>query len=289
MLVPLLHVGGSHDNWLTAWRVDPLLAPLLASAAAAYLLAYRSAARAGRPLPPGWQVAAYLGGLASLALALLGPFDHFNGVLFSVHMTQHLLLMLVAAPLLVLGRPVQVVLRGLPPRYSRALLRRTAGFRGARRALAVLTHPVSVFVLFNGSFLLWHLPRFYQAAVRSELVHEVEHVSFFATALLFWWVLVDPVPRHHRLSTTAAVLLLFATWMASDLLCATITLAQTLLYPVYAFTPKPWGLTPLADQRLGGAIMWATGGVFYAVVLIGMLAAPYLRARPARHPGRQQV
>ena len=285
MLITLLHAGELHGNWWLAWRADPLLTPLLVAAAAGYLVAYRSAAKAGRPVPPDWQVVAYLAGLATLALALTGPFDHFNGVLFSVHMTQHLLLMLVVAPLLLLGRPVQILLRGLPPRHSRALMRHTVGHRRVRSVLTVLTHPVSVVLLFNGSFILWHLPRFYQAAVRNEMIHEIEHAAFLLTALLFWWVLIDPVPRHHRLSTTAAALALFATWMASDLMCATITLAQDLIYPIYADTPKPWGLTAYTDQRLGGIIMWVAGGGFYAAVLIGILAVPYLRERPARQVG----
>ncbi len=282
MVITLLHAGETHGSWLLAWRADPVLTPLLMAAGSAYLVAYQTAARAGRPVPPLWQVAAFFAGLASVAAALMGPFDHYNGVLFSVHMTQHLLLIMAAAPLLLMGRPVQVMLRGLPPRYARALVRHSVGHRGVRRVLTILTHPISVVLLFNGSFLFWHLPRFYQAAVRNELIHEVEHAAFFATALLFWWVLIDPVPRHHRLSVTASALVLFATWMASDLICATITLSRDLLYPVYALSEKPWGLTAYSDQRLGGAIMWITGAIYYAAVLIGILAVPYLRSRPSR-------
>lgn len=288
MLITLLHAGDLHGPWLLAWRVDPLLTPLLLALGVAYLLADHAAARAGRPTPPNWQVLAFFGGLGAIAAALTGPFDHYNGVLFSVHMAQHLVLIMVAAPLLLLGRPVQVFLRGLPPRHTRAIMRRTVGHRGVRRVLTVLTHPLSVVILFNGSFLFWHLPRFYQAAVRNEAIHELEHAAFFASALLFWWVLIDPVPRHHRLSTTAAALVLFATWMASDLICATITLARDLIYPVYAETEKPWGLTAYSDQRLGGAIMWVTGAVYYAAVLIGILAAPYVRRRPSQHGDDEQ-
>lgn len=281
-MITLLHAGEIHGPWLLAWRIDPVMTPLLLVIATGYLLAYSAAARAGRPLPPTWQVFAFLGGLASLAFALTGPFDHFNGVLFSIHMSQHLVLMLVAAPLLLLGRPVQVILRGLPPRHTRTLMRQTVGRRGIRKTLSVLTHPISVVLLFNGSFIIWHLPSLYQAAVRNDLIHEIEHAAFFTTALLFWWVLIDPVPRHHRLSTTAAALVLFATWMASDLMCAAITLSQDLIYPIYAETAKPWGLTAYSDQQLGGAIMWVVSAVYYAAVLIGILVAPYVRNRGPR-------
>ncbi|MDI3340231.1 MAG: cytochrome c oxidase assembly protein [Sphaerobacter sp.] len=288
MVIPLLHAASAAipEAWYRAWHADPLIMLLLGGSAAWYLLAYRAAARAGRRVPPRWQVLAYLGGLVSLAVALLGPPDHFNGVLFSIHMVQHLILMLVAAPLLVLGRPVQVLLRGLRPRHSRALMGITARHPGLRGLLGVVVHPVTVFLLYNGSFLFWHLPGPYQAAVRNDLIHDLEHFAFFGTALLFWWVLIDPVPRHYRLSTTAAALLLFATWMAGDLICATITLSRDLIYPVYAETETPWGLKPLGDQRLGGAIMWASAGLYYAVVLIGLLAAPYLRTHPAGHAGQ---
>lgn len=287
MFLPLLHAGASHGSWALAWSADPFLLTLLAAAVLVYVLSYRSAALFGRPLPPSWQVVAYLGGLSTLALALLGPFDHYNGVLFSVHMVQHLLLMLVAAPLLVLGRPVQVILHGLPRRYRRILLRHTAARRGFRRAISAITHPASIFVLYNGSFVIWHLPRLYQAAVLNEHIHEMEHAAFFATALLFWWVLIDPLPMRKRISVTAAVLLLFATWMASDLLCATITLARSPIYPVYTETVKPWGLSAYTDQRIGGAIMWAVGGIYYAVVTVAMLAVPYMRHRTSSEMSAQ--
>ena len=285
MLFPPLHVTADASTWLWAWHLDPVLVPLLTAAAAGYLVAYRAVSRSGRRVFPAWRVAAYVTSLAALAVALLGPPDHFNGILFWVHMVQHLVLMLVAAPLLVLGRPVTLLLRSLPPRARRRVMSSTLGYRPLRRVLSSLTHPLAVLVLYNGSFVVWHLPSLYQAAVIDPLVHEVEHASFFVTALLFWQVLIDPRPWRRRLSTEAAVLLLFTTWMVSDLLCATVTLSSELLYPVYASQPKPWGLTPLGDQRLGGAIMWATGGILYAVLLLAYLAYPVVRGSrvPYRH------
>jgi cytochrome c oxidase assembly factor CtaG len=122
----------------------------------------------------------------------------------------------------------------------------------------------------------------YQAAVRSQLLHELEHATFFSTALLFWWVLVEPVPRSHRLGPISRLLVLFASWMIGDLLGATLTLAPELLYSLYADTPKLGGLTPLADQRLGGLIMWVGGGGLFAALLIGFLAYPHLRRRDDR-------
>lgn len=262
-----------------AWHLDPAIALLLGTAVAVYGLSYRAAHRAGQRVPPRWQALAYLAGIATLALALLGPPDRLAAVLFSAHMVQHVLLTLVAPPLIVLGRPVQVVLRGLRPRYGRALLRQTVGRRWVRRGLTVLAHPVTIVLLANGSLVFWHLPGPYQAAVRSPAVHALEHACLLGTALLFWWVLVEPVPRHHRLSPAGALLALFASWMVSDLLGATLTLARTPFYPVYVEAGPPWSGSPLADQRLGGLIMWIGGGAFYGAVILGILVYPYVRCR----------
>ncbi len=278
-----LSASTADNPWWAAWHFDPGLVLLLLTAATAYVLLYRAALRAGRRVPPRWQALAYLAGLASLALALLGPPDYFGAMLFSAHMVQHLLLTLVAAPLLVLGRPAQVALRGMRPRYRRAVLRCALGRPAVRGALAMLTHPLSVVLLTNGSLVVWHLPGLYEAALQSRPLHELEHACFFGTALLFWWVLVEPVPRHHRLSPTAALLVVFTTWIVGDLLGATLTLTKAPLYPRYAELPKPWPVSPLDDQHLGGLIMWLGGGAFYVAVLLGMLVYPHVRQR--RRPG----
>jgi cytochrome c oxidase assembly factor CtaG len=268
----------------------------LTLATVAYALAYRAAGRAGLIVPSRRRACAFVAGMAILGLALLGPLDGWSGVLFSAHMVQHLLLMLVSPLLLGLGRPVQVLLRGLPSRSRRALLRQTFGRPSTRRLIAALVHPVALALLVNGSVTVWHVPALYSAAVRHPLVHELEHACFFGTALLFWWALLGPeVPRAHRLSTTASLLLVFATWMVSDLLGATLTLASSPLYADYATTPKPWGLTALDDQRLGGLLMWVGGGVYYAVVMLVILLSPYLwpgaslRESGARAPRRSDV
>lgn len=258
------------------------MALALAVAAVVYGLAYSAAYRARRTVPRPWRAYAYLTGVLTLGVALLGPLDDWSGVLFSAHMVQHLLLMVVSPPLLALGRPVQVLLRGLPSAPRRALLRQTLGRPQVRGLLAKLVHPIALALAVNGSVLIWHLPALYGAALRQPFIHELEHACFFGSALLFWWALVGPeLPRAHRLSTSAALLLLFTTWMASDLLGATLTLASTTLYPDYATTPTAWGLTvtALADQRLGGLIMWVGGGVVYATVMVGRLVAPYLSPR----------
>ena len=279
-LLPVLHATVAPADLLRAWHLDPPLTVLLLGVAAGYLLARRAAARAGRALPSRWRVVAFLAGLEVTAVALMGPPDHGNAVRFSVHMVQHTLLILVAAPLLALGQPVRTLVRGLPPPALRWFI--------ARRALiapvTIVTHPVAVFLAVVGPFVLWHYPPLYEAALRIPTLHELEHVSFLGGAFVFWWVLLEPFPRHRRLSATTALLLVFATWMATDLVCATVTLAPRPLYRSYAETAALWGIDPLADQRLGGAIMWVGGGGLYAVVLLVLLVRAARPGTVARHP-----
>ncbi|MFN3336053.1 MAG: cytochrome c oxidase assembly protein, partial [Thermomicrobium sp.] len=263
----LLHATVTATDLVRAWHLDPPLTVMLLSLAVAYWAARRGATRAGRPVPSRWRLIAFLAGLEVVAVALMGPPEHGNTVRFSVHMVQHTLLMLVAAPLLALGQPARTFLRGLPAGTLRWLAQR----RGLVVLFGLLTHPVTAFLAATGPFALWHYPGLYDAAVRVPLLHVIEHVSFLGGAFLFWWVLLDPLPRHRRLSPMTAVLLVFATWMATDLVCATVTLAPRPLYGVYAEAAALWGIDPLADQRLGGAIMWVGGGGLYAAVLLVLL------------------
>ena len=278
-LLPVLHTSTAPVDLMRAWHLDPPLTALLVTAAAAYLIAWYVAPRHGRRRVSRWRVLAYLAGLEVIAVALMGPPDHGNGARFSVHMVQHTLLMLVAPPLLVLGQPSRVILRGLPARS----LRWFAQQHQVRSLLAVSTQPAVVFLAATVPFVLWHYPPLYEVAVRDPLVHELEHLTFFLGSLLFWVTLAEALPAHCRLRATAKMLLTFAVWMATDLVCAAVTLAPRPLYRVYEEAAALWGFDPLADQRLGGAIMWVAGGGLYAAVLVGLLVRS---TRPERRTVR---
>lgn len=270
MLLPVLH-GRADGPFLTAWSFQPAIVAGLILAAGLYAIAVRHGEGAGRRPPPVWQRMAYYGGLLTVALALLGPLDAFNDDAFFLHMVQHLALMQIAAPLILLGRPLQVFLRGLAPRYSRPVLRTLLRPRGTRWALTVLTNPLTAFLLFNGSLIFWHVPKFYDAALESGTVHEVEHLAFFATALLYWWAIIEPVPRHHKVAAGWALGSVFFTTVVANALGAVLTLAGGVIYPFYLTTTNPWNLSPQVDQQLGGLIMWIGGGMIYAAILLGML------------------
>jgi putative membrane protein len=231
-----------------------------------------------------WQVAAFGGGVAALFVALVSPLEALSGVLFSAHMVQHLLLILVAAPLLVLGVPMFVWLWALPLRWRRALgggWQRATGLRGLWEALS---QPLLVWFLYTGALWLWHLPSLYQGALRSDLSHGLEHLSFLIPAGLYWWVLLQPLGRR-RLSRGAGVLYLFATSLQGSALGLLISFAPTPWYPIYSDpsygATTAWGLTPLEDQQLAGAIMWMPVGTLYAV-LAAVLFGLWLRELEAR-------
>jgi cytochrome c oxidase assembly factor CtaG len=235
----------------------------------------------GARRPPLWQPLAFYLGLASAAIALLGPLDLYNDELLTMHMLQHLVLVQVTAPLLLLGRPVQVVLRGLPPQRVGDVTRAVLRPKWVRAALTALTAPLVVTMLHNGALVFWHFPRFYEASLYDDLVHELQHLSFFGTALLFWWPIIEPVPRHHKLPTLWAIAAVFATLVVSMSIGAIITLADRPIYPFYASVSMPWGLNALTDQQIAGLAMWVGGGFLYMGAIVALLAG-WLREEERR-------
>ena len=229
---------------------------------------------------------AFAGGWLALHVALVSPLDASGKALFSAHMVQHLVLILIAAPLLVSGSPLIAFLWALPTRKSRHTVGRWWRNAGsARAAWAALSQPLLVWFLYAFFLWIWHLPSLYQAALDSQWIHDIEHLSFLGTALLFWWTLIQPAgPR--RLSYGAGILFVFTTALHSSVLGALITFAQTILYPAYVSTVPAWGLTPLEDQQLAGLIMWIPPGVLYLLIALTLFAL-WLHAVEARVKRRE--
>jgi putative membrane protein len=276
VLSPILaHPGqppAPHDLW-GAWNLDPVLLGGLLLAAWAFWRGQTSGPR--RPVD-SWRARCFSGALVALGLALLSPLDALSGSLASAHMVQHLLLLLVAAPLLALSAPSSAILRGSP-----LVLRRASG-RWRRRLglthgnLGVLRHPAAVWLLSVGVVWFWHAAAPYDATLDNQLLHVLEHASFLVTAVLFWQVVVG-VRGAARVSGGLGVLLVFAMAMQSVFLSVLLTFARTPWYSGYAATTAPWGLDPLTDQRLAGVIMWIPAGVIYLVVALALLVT-WIRA-----------
>jgi putative membrane protein len=220
---------------------------------AAYLLSTR-----GRAVPIGRQ-AAFLGGVLTMALALLSPLDDLSDhYLFTAHMLQHLLLILVVAPLLLLG---------LPSWLFRDVLERTHLGRAAR----LLRHPLFAFGLFNLVFTVAHVPALYELALASEPLHAAEHLVFLATAVLMWLPVLSPapdvVPRYPPLGQ---VLYLFLQSIPSGLVGALLAASGTAVYTTYVLAPRVSPLSAYEDQQLGGLIMWVGSG-FYFLIASGVV------------------
>jgi putative copper resistance protein D len=241
---------------------DPLILLLGVALVAAYHLATGAA---GRPWPRGRRVA-FDSGVAVVVLAVGSPLDAYAGALLSVHMVQHLLLTLVGAPLILLGRPVSAARRS---ETGRRLLPRM--FRSP--AAHAVTHPVVTWSLYAG--VLWgtHFTPVYQAALESELVHALEHAAYVGAALLFWFPVIGADPSPRRLPYPARLLYLFLAGPVGAFLGLAINQAAVPLYRHYATVERAWGPSPLADQQAAGLVMWTAGGLGMLVAVLVVAAA----------------
>src|SRR5262245_26577963 len=252
-----LGAGTTGPGWSTAalaadtWSIRPEVAAPLLIVAAGYAIGWWQLSRRKSPVSP-WRVAAAGGGLLALVAALLSPLDGLAHALFSAHMLQHLLLIAVAAPLLLLADPFAALLWGLPApvrSFAGRLLRPGAALRRLWRGLTVMAVAWLAHVLV---IWLWHLPAAYDAAVADRLLHDLEHLAFFATALVFWWPVVQPAPRlRARTAYGSRVVYLVLAAGQTGLLGLVLTLSPQAWYRSYA---------SVEDQSLGGVVMWGLGG-----------------------------
>jgi cytochrome c oxidase assembly factor CtaG len=252
------------------WRFEPLVVIPLLLAAVGWLVIVRRVARQHPERPvPARRTAAVLGALAAIAIALLSGIERYDTTLFSVHMVQHLLLMLVAAPLLALAAPVTQLLRAASPatraRWLLPVLHSTP--------VAVLGHPVVVWLTFTVVLWIGHFSPLFDLALESEGVHQLEHAIFLVAAILFWWPVVGLDPARHRLGYPARGLYLLAQMPFNSFLGMAILFAAAPLYPHYATLGTPYGIAALADQQLAGGIMWLAGDVVFILAILVVVAA----------------
>lgn len=263
----------SANEWWGRWNWDPLTIASLALLS--FLYAFGLArlwrrAGAGRGFSP-WQPTAFAAAMLSLFIALISPIDPASDELQSAHMIQHMLIMMVAAPLFVVGAPALVMLWALPSRWRQSAGRWMVQIGAWRPPWYLLWHPLLLCVLFAVALWVWHLPALYQAALRSRPVHEVQHISFFIASCLFWRVLLDPLSRW-RMNVGAGVVYLFLTSLHATLLGVFMALSPRVWYGDYLPRTASWNLTPLEDQQLAGLIMWMPACMIYALVAAVMFA-----------------
>jgi putative membrane protein len=213
-----------------------------------------------------WRPAAFVSGVFSLWVAVGSPLATLDHQFLTAHMVQHLLLMTVAAPLILLGAP----LPGAPPRWP-----------AMHRAGRILTHPVFCWLVSTTTVIGWHVPALFRIGMQSERWHAAEHLSFFVAGILFWWPVVRPSPSHADQPQWFIPLYLFLATLPCDALSAFLTFCNRVVYPHYLSVPPRFGFLPLADQSLAGALMWVWVTFVYlvpaAVVTIRVLS-PQRRA-----------
>jgi len=262
---------------LLAWTFDPLPIFGVVLAAAAYLWAERRIAQGHPAHPvPGHRRWLFMGGLAAVLVALVSPVDTYEGVLFSVHMVQHMLLELVAAPLIVLSAPITLALRAASPAARRAILA-VLHSPPARW----LTFPLVTWFLFAAVNWGWHFSSLYNVALEHDLVHYLEHASFLVAALLFWWPAIGPDPQPWKMPHAVRLLYLFLAMPQNSFLGVALLSTERVLYLHYVTNVRTWGPTPLDDQHLGGTLMWVFGDMVFLAAMLGVVWA-WMRFEDAR-------
>jgi cytochrome c oxidase assembly factor CtaG len=250
-------------------HIAPALGAVLATGAI-YVVGWRELSRRmPQRFGPG-RLAAFLGGLGAIVLAVASPLDALAGQLLQAHMTQHQLLMMVAPPLLWLGVPIAPMLRGLPRRMRHAV---AAGLAAptARRIAHVIAHPGVGWVSFAIAFWVWHTPRLYELALSSDAWHHVEHACFFTTAMLFWRPVILAWPARSRWPRWTMIPYLLLADLQNTALSAILTFSDRVIYPAYASVPRIGTISALQDQAVAGVIMWLSGAAVFLVTAVWLV------------------
>jgi len=264
------------------WRFEILI--VLLPLGILYTLGWRRLRQRGAKIATRARLTSYWAGLIILGTALMSPIDYLGGQLFFMHMLQHLLTMMVAAPLLWLADPFPFMLWGLPKR-ARALV--AGQFReGApvRTVLAYLTAPLAAWLIFLSVYLGWHEPVLYNLALRRSWVHDLQHVTFFLAAMLYWWHVIGAAPKiHSRFPIWGRIGYLMGTIPPNMFAGVAIAFSSTVIYSYYESIPQIWGVTTMQDQMLGGVIMWIPGSMMLLIAALILLATQFEKGEHPVH------
>ncbi len=282
------------DEALESWALNPSAISLLLAIAFLYARGWQRARRFSRGDQDIPQLCLFLAGLLTVFLATESPLDAFDSLFLSAHMTQHLLLMMIAPPLILLGNPLLPLLRGLPKRFLKEGLAPFLTWPLLKSLGGWLVSPLVAWTAFAFSTIFWHLPAFYELALRSPGWHGVQHASFFWTGILFWWPVIQPGPAKPRLQLWAKIPYLLAGDLVNTALSAFFVFSGRLLYPSYGLI-RASSFTALDDQTVAGLIMWVPGSIVYLVPAFVIVIRLFSRAEtapqrtPLRKPLKQQA
>lgn len=258
------------DAAMSDWSPPIFIAVGCALALVIYLRGYFLLRRT-RPEFPAWRVWSYCAGVVTLWVSLGSPLEELADNILTAHMIEHQLLMMIVPPLVLMGWPTVPLLRGLPKwirRYTAAPLLRS---RAMRRLGDFLVRPLVAWMAMNVSLLVWHLPAAYDFAVNHEPVHDFEHVCFLVTSLMFWWVLIRPWPSKSKPLGWMGLFYLISADLVNTVLSAFLTFVGHPVYQYYLQNDPKFGIDPINDQALGGALMWVIGSTVFLIPLVGLL------------------
>jgi len=223
------------------------------------------------------RLAAFVVGIVSLWIAIGSPMEAFDDMSPSVHMVQHLLLMAIAPPLILLGAPALPLLHGLPRSITRNVVGPILRWRAVKCSGRFATHPAICWLAATAALVGWHVPAVFELALRSEWLHELEHACFFSAGLLFWWPVVQPWPSTAIWSRWSMPLYLFCATLPCDVLSGFLAFCDRVVYSSYASAPRIFDLSPLQDQECAAALMWVFVTVIFlvpAVVITLQILSP---------------
>ena len=247
---------------LTPWSLDPSLT-YVGAAAMLYVLGSRGGYR-----PTPLQALSFAASLLTIVIALNSPIDYYADRLFWAHMLQHILLLTVAPPLLVLGRPWPRMWRALPLE-PRTRIARSVALSPRLAPVRAIARPVPAWILFNATIIGWHIPGAYNATLTSGTVHALEHAMFFFAGILFWARVIDLGPLRPRLAWLARIAYAAGAMVVGWIIAITLTIWPHALYGYYAaLHTRPGGITALTDQQIAAGVMWVPGSLAYVITFI---------------------
>lgn len=272
--MPHAHHAASESFWASAALI--LLAMV-------YLRGWLRVRRLDGDATEGWRAASFLLGLLSIWAAVASPLAMLDHDLLTAHMVQHLLLMTFAPPLIWLGAPVKALLYGLPKRFVEVVITPLGRSQPVKQLGKVLAHPAVCWFGAAATLVIWHIPVLFMLGMESGMWHAIEHGSFLATGLLFWWPVVQPQPTVSRMPEWSILLYLFFATLPCDILSGFLVFCDRVVYPTYLSSSQPFGLSALQDQQCAGALMWTCVTVVYVIagtIVAARLLSPQLSTAP---------
>jgi cytochrome c oxidase assembly factor CtaG len=268
-----------HQVAPTSWSIAIPATVAIVAAVLLYLRGWRRLRKGFPDLASGCRPAAFVGGMLVLWIVIGSPLSGLDHKLLMFHMVQHLLLMTVAAPLILLGTPGVALSRGVP-QPIRGAVGRLLRSAAVRRIARSVTHPACCWVAGTAVVVVWHVPQVFELGMRSHSWHTIQHATFFAAGLLFWWPVIDAGPGSATLPRPSVPLYLFLATLPCDALSAFLAFCGRVVYPSHRSAHPFFSLSPLQDQECAGALMWFWVTVAYllpAIVITLRMLSPSRR------------